>query len=314
MTPQSSFMVLAPMTDGGSGELRELLASHEPRAPGVADPENALVPFGQFERLHFARFVILEAPTAGRHRGLWPAARRRGRRRSRSSAIATARPIAFLARARRRGPAPACARSSRTAGTSRPRRDLLDWMKRHEQPLGASYVNWIGRTVRQIREEQALHARAGRAPAERRGRWHRRRAAGRAARPAGRLRATPSGRPAACTLTPRSADAARLAPAQRDRTRSACRWPCSLLAPFLLVASPVLRLPAALAREGRSRDRAPPRARLRPARWPSSRTTTSPISSPCSATSSPAGSGSGPRCSCSGCSTTRRATSSTAAI
>ena len=34
------------------------------RTPGVADPENALVPFGQFERLHFARFVILEAPTA----------------------------------------------------------------------------------------------------------------------------------------------------------------------------------------------------------------------------------------------------------
>ena len=30
-------------------------------------------------------------------------------------------------------------------------------MKRHEQPSAASYVNWIGRTVVQIHEEQALH-------------------------------------------------------------------------------------------------------------------------------------------------------------
>ena len=35
------------------------------RRPGVADPENALVPFGRFERLHFARFVVLDAATAG---------------------------------------------------------------------------------------------------------------------------------------------------------------------------------------------------------------------------------------------------------
>ena len=65
MTPQSSFMVLAPITRGREQELRDLLASmNQPQRPGVADAENALVPFGQFERLHFARFVILEAPTA----------------------------------------------------------------------------------------------------------------------------------------------------------------------------------------------------------------------------------------------------------
>jgi hypothetical protein len=31
--------------------------------PGVSDPENSLVPFGRFERLHFARFVVLDDRT-----------------------------------------------------------------------------------------------------------------------------------------------------------------------------------------------------------------------------------------------------------
>src|SRR5438046_3202637 len=39
--------------------LRQLLASMN-RQPGVVDPDNALVPFGRFDRLHFARFVILD--------------------------------------------------------------------------------------------------------------------------------------------------------------------------------------------------------------------------------------------------------------
>src|SRR5205823_1494432 len=34
--------------------------------------------------------------------------------------------------------------------------DLLAWMKEHSQTSAANYVNWIGRTVRQIREEARL--------------------------------------------------------------------------------------------------------------------------------------------------------------
>jgi hypothetical protein len=34
--------------------------------------------------------------------------------------------------------------------------DLLQWMKNHAQPPAAMYVNWIGRTAQQIREESAL--------------------------------------------------------------------------------------------------------------------------------------------------------------
>ena len=170
MTPQSSFMVLAPITSGRERELRDLLASmNQPERPGVADAENALVPFGQFERLHFARFVILEAPTAeditvyGLPFAKWQTS------------------LAFLGDCD--GPADTfladlVARAG--AGLRQvfafcrdfaPESDLLEWMKRHEQPSAASYVNWIGRTVVRIHEEQALHCalvdhlRNGAAPA-----------------------------------------------------------------------------------------------------------------------------------------------------
>ncbi len=62
MTPQSNFMILAPVSPSRVTELRNLLAgmNHE---PGVLNPGNALVPFDQFPRVHFARFVILDDQT-----------------------------------------------------------------------------------------------------------------------------------------------------------------------------------------------------------------------------------------------------------
>src|SRR5262249_55468724 len=38
-----------------------------------------------------------------------------------------------------------------------PETDLLAWMRQHNAPAIAVYVNWRGRTVRQIREEGALY-------------------------------------------------------------------------------------------------------------------------------------------------------------
>ena len=52
-------MLIAPLADGAEGALRLLLAAMNAE-PGMADPHNALVPFGEFERLHFARFVLLD--------------------------------------------------------------------------------------------------------------------------------------------------------------------------------------------------------------------------------------------------------------
>jgi len=64
MTPQSSFMVLAPLAPSRVPEMRALLATMN-SAPGVVDPLNSLVPFGRFDDLHFARFVVLDDPTTG---------------------------------------------------------------------------------------------------------------------------------------------------------------------------------------------------------------------------------------------------------
>ena len=62
MTPQSNFMVLAPIIPQRETELRQLLDSMN-LGPGQVDPNNALLPFAQFGTLHFARFVILDDKT-----------------------------------------------------------------------------------------------------------------------------------------------------------------------------------------------------------------------------------------------------------
>ena len=64
MTPQSTFLVVAPIAAGRRAELEALLATMTATSC-LADPANALVPFGRFDRLHFARFVILDADTSG---------------------------------------------------------------------------------------------------------------------------------------------------------------------------------------------------------------------------------------------------------
>src|SRR5579863_1512739 len=64
MTPQSSLVVTAPLNMAREAELRELLASMN-EVPGCVNPANAVVPFEQFDQLHFARFAILDDRTLG---------------------------------------------------------------------------------------------------------------------------------------------------------------------------------------------------------------------------------------------------------
>lgn len=154
MTPQSHFMVLAPIIEGRADELRALLATMN-LAPGVADPGNPLVPFGRFDRLHFARFVVVDAPTAGDIvvYGLepepWPV-----------SLVfmgdVDGPAETFLAKLAREAE-PGLRRIFSFCENFPPGTDLVGWMRLHEQPPSANYVNWVGRTVVQVREEQALH-------------------------------------------------------------------------------------------------------------------------------------------------------------
>ena len=162
MTPQSHFMVVAPLAVGCEPGLRTLLESMNIQ-PGMADRLGALLPFGLFERLHFARLVLLDdelqadMTTYGLPRPHLPTC------------------LAFMGDCD--GPARAfLADLAQRAGDGLRRvfshcegfvatGDLLAWMLAHDRPLAASYVNWVGRSVQQIRQESALQrALAGRVP------------------------------------------------------------------------------------------------------------------------------------------------------
>src|ERR1700692_1345056 len=62
MTPQSSFMILAPIVPSREKELRALLASMN-EGTGRVNANNALIPFAKFDNLHFARLLILDDKT-----------------------------------------------------------------------------------------------------------------------------------------------------------------------------------------------------------------------------------------------------------
>jgi hypothetical protein len=154
MTPQSTFMVVAPIIPERERELRQLLDSMN-RGPGEVDPDNALLPFGEFDTLHFARFIILNDKTTEDVRvyGLKP--------RSYPLYLAFLGDVdgdanAFLGKLIKRAGKGLGNIFSCCQGFGWDT-DLLAWMKQHDAPAIAVYVNWRGRTVRQIREEAALY-------------------------------------------------------------------------------------------------------------------------------------------------------------
>jgi hypothetical protein len=147
-------MVAAAIRPGVEPELRALLATMN-SSPGVVDPVNTLLPFGQFEQLHVARLVILTDETLAD-----------------LALYDTSFPdpplyLAFLGDCDGDGEAMLAEFTTRSAAGLRhifsycldfdPGTDLYPWMLAHSQTPAACYVNWVGRTVRQIREEAALH-------------------------------------------------------------------------------------------------------------------------------------------------------------
>ncbi len=154
MTPQSNFMVLAPIVADRIDDLRRLLASMN-REPGVVDPQNALVPFGQFDTLHFGRILILEDLTLDdiTAYGLPPV--------NYPVFLAFLGDFdgpaeVFLAELVRRASA-GLKRIFSHCVDFKPDANLLEWMKARNVSPATIYVNWIGRTVRQVGEEAALH-------------------------------------------------------------------------------------------------------------------------------------------------------------
>ena len=154
MTPQSNFMVLVPINRQRETELRQLLDSMN-KGPGQVDANNPLIPFADFDTLHFARFIILDDKTTEDVRvyGLIP--------RSYPLYLAFLGDVdgdanAFLRHLINRA-ANGLVRVFSCCEGFTSDTDLLAWMKQHHAPAIAAYVNWRGRTVRQIREEAALY-------------------------------------------------------------------------------------------------------------------------------------------------------------
>ena len=154
MTPQSDFMVLGTIIPERETELRRLLESMND-APGHINPTNALLPFGEFDTVHVARFVILKdnSPDDVTVYGL--------PRRDYPLYLAFLGNVdgdadTFLRDVARRASPGLRAIFSCCKGCA-PETDLVDWMKRNRRYPAAAYTNWQGRTVRRIREEAALH-------------------------------------------------------------------------------------------------------------------------------------------------------------
>lgn len=157
MTPQSNFMVVAPIKARHAAALRKLLGSMNER-PGFADPDNALLPFGQFDKLHFARFVVLDEQTLadlaefGHPVPTYPLM---------LAFLGDCDGWAedFLAELARHPVAKKGLRqifSHCECFTNRS--NLLTWMQERERRPAAAYVNWRGRTVRQVHEDAKLRA------------------------------------------------------------------------------------------------------------------------------------------------------------
>src|SRR4051812_43625414 len=153
MTPQSNIMVVAPILENREGDLRQLLDQMN-TVPGVADPQNPLLPFGSFPTIHFARFVILNDLT------------REDVRVYNATPLPATKQLAFLCDCD--GSADVLRRELAMQAREGLRKifsccqsfedgsDLFQWMTAHEHAPSTSYVNWVGRTVHQIREEQNL--------------------------------------------------------------------------------------------------------------------------------------------------------------
>ncbi|MBS1799082.1 MAG: hypothetical protein JSS95_04570 [Acidobacteria bacterium] len=158
MTPQANIMIVASIAPSHENELRSLLASMTSQ-PGTYDPTNALVPFHEIDTLHFARFVILEDAT-------------------RDDLLAYGDPIAASGKSL----ALLCDFDGEVdrfigdlvsiAGVGLVRifsncvspptvANLTSWLHAHNARASASYVNWIGRTLVQVHEEELLYQALG---------------------------------------------------------------------------------------------------------------------------------------------------------
>lgn len=155
MTPQSTFLIIATIRMGQLDELRKLLATMN-TGNGQVNPDNELVPFSSFDGLHVARFVILEAKTEddlkayGLSYSEWQP-------RLAFIGDCDGDTDTFLIQLEKLAGTGLSKIFSYCEGFQSETTSLLEWMRANNIRPDANYINWIGRTVRQVHEEEALH-------------------------------------------------------------------------------------------------------------------------------------------------------------
>jgi len=158
MIPQDSFIVIAEVEPSRLDALRSLLKTMTIAGyTGMADPANPLVRFGDYENIHFARFVVLADNTLN-DRNDYPQLERSTRELPTYLCFMVDCDGDADALLARMAQAPEglrkifghCKDLNESA-------DMLGWLrKRCVRPM-ASYVNWVGRSVTQVKEEASLH-------------------------------------------------------------------------------------------------------------------------------------------------------------
>jgi hypothetical protein len=157
MIPQDSFVIVARVGTDVAGLRRKLAEMNFPGRTGFADPENQLLPFGKFDAIHFARFVVLADNTLDD--------------RARYPELPKSEPTYLCFMVDCDGDAGELLDAIvqwTSAGLREifqycedfdPNANLLGWLRAHRVRPRASYVNWVGRTAVQAREEAELQGR-----------------------------------------------------------------------------------------------------------------------------------------------------------
>jgi hypothetical protein len=156
MIPQDTFVIVAKVDQTRVAALRQELAKMTlADKPGMADPHNALVPFGNYGNIHFARFVVLEDNTA------------KDREAFHLSVEGLSIYLCFMVDCDGSANELLASMARDLPGLKHifshcqgfdPQGDVLAWLKARIVKPSAHYVNWIGRTVDQVHAEACLHS------------------------------------------------------------------------------------------------------------------------------------------------------------
>jgi hypothetical protein len=154
VTPQHDFMIAAPLRADARPSIDELLMSMAAE-PGLADPDNPVLPFARFPKIHFARLLLLDDHTLA-DRTHFPnlyfpcPVRLAFLVICDGSVDEQIEELAALAGDGLRRLFGHCEGFDESV-------DLHRWLRSNLVKSATFYMNWPGRTVLQSREEQVLH-------------------------------------------------------------------------------------------------------------------------------------------------------------